>query len=191
MRCSERRHRAPVAISGPRGRRRCAGVVRPRYFARMNPYQPPKTTDLAAPADPKPAVPRPQKMPGSHKWALVCFIILAGVNLMLNAKGHFDTVGILVTIASLAAIVSVLFFRRSPRSYGVGVIALGFVLLRAGQSTFFQLAAQIRGTGAGWIYVAGVCWVFFLLILLFRAYTLGSASRRYYGLPTTPNPKNA
>jgi len=135
--------------------------------------------------------PEPQKMPASHKWAVTSFIAVAGVNIMLNANGYFDMLGVVVTVTSLAGIVGVLVFRRSPRTYTVGVIALAFVLLRAGQSTFLRFSEQLRGAGDGWIHVGGTCWFFFLLILLFRAYTFGSPSRQYYGFPPTPDPKGA
>jgi hypothetical protein len=131
-----------------------------------------------------------RKRPASHKWALACFVGIAGVNIMLNANGHFDTLGVLAAVTSLAGIISFLFFPRSPRSYTVGIVALGFVLLRAGQSTFLRVQEQLHGAGAGWLALILMGWILFLLILLFRAYTLGAPSRQYYGFPTTPNPRN-
>ena len=157
----------------------------------MNPYQPPKTKDLAAPEDPKPAVLRSQKMPASHKWAIVCFVPVAAVNIYLNTRGLLDTLGVLATLTSLAGIVGILFFRRSPRTYTVGVIGLGFVLLRTAQSVFLRVHEQFLGVGPGWLMLGLLFWILFLIILLFRAYTIGATSRQYYGFPATPKSGNA
>jgi hypothetical protein len=122
---------------------------------------------------------QPQKRPASHRWALFGFIVMAGGQLMLNAKGHFDTLGVIATAAALAGIIGFLFFPRSTRTYAVGMVALGLVLLRGGQSTYYHVQAQLRGEGQGWIYVVGIGWILVLLMVLFR---------EYYGLPSTPSP---
>ncbi len=127
------------------------------------------------------------KPPASHTWALVLFIAMAGMNIMLNMGGHFDVLGMMATVTALAGIIGFVFWRRSSRTYTAGVVALGFAVLRGGQSAIVCLHAQISGVGIGWVRVVGVCWMVFLLVLLFRAYTLGAASRRYYSLPERPN----
>jgi hypothetical protein len=44
------------------------------------------------------------KRPASHKWALFVFFWAAATNIMLNAHGRFDVLGVVVTLAALGAL---------------------------------------------------------------------------------------
>ena len=132
--------------------------------------------------------PPSRKMPASHQWAIVSFVAMAGVNLMLNAHGHFDILGVLCPIPSLTALFRFLFYRRSPFTYTIGVIALLCAVLRAGQSVFVTLRDRFHNPAQGWMSAVLTGWGLFLVVALFRAYTLGAASRQYYGLPARPEP---
>jgi hypothetical protein len=116
------------------------------------------------------------------------FFAVAGVNIILNVRGHFDALGVLVTIASLAGMVAFLAFRHARPTYSVGIIAMGLVLVRAGQSIYLEIREQLHGRGIGWAALAVTCWFVFLLVVLFRSYALGARSRQYYGLPAVPRP---
>ncbi|EDY16958.1 hypothetical protein CfE428DRAFT_5587 [Chthoniobacter flavus Ellin428] len=135
------------------------------------------------------------KRPASHKWALFVFVAVAAVNIMLNVSGHFDVLGVIVTFAGTAAFFASLLYARSSRTYTLGIITLGLVLIRSLQSLWFDIAAYRSGLfhaprAALPAIIFAACGVA-LLLLLFRAYTFGASSRQYYGLPAIPNTRNA
>lgn len=129
-------------------------------------------------------------MPASHKWAVICFFFAAGGNIFLNFHGVWDVLGILVTITSLAGFIGILFFRRSPRTYTVGIIGLLFFVLRASQSTLSGLWWVFRGERdmdwRSWFTLGLSCFLYVLILLLFRSYVFGATSRQYYGFPSVP-----
>ena len=90
---------------------------------------------------------------------------------MLNTRGHFDILGVIVTIAALAAIFSSLFFARARSTYTLGIITLALVFLRGVQSLWFDIAAYREGQfhlpqPSQLPLIAAVCGVVFLLFLL-------------------------
>jgi hypothetical protein len=128
------------------------------------------------------------KRPASHKWALFVFFLAAATNIMLNAHGRFDVLGVVVTLAALGALFASFFFARARYTYTLGILTLSLVFLRSIQSLWFDIKACRDGLfhlpqTAQFLLIAFVCAVAFLLFLLLRAYTLGAMSRRYYGLP--------
>jgi len=138
----------------------------------------------------------PSKRPASHKWALFVFIAVVATNIRLNLMGQFDILGIIVTIAGVAAFFSSLFFARSPRTYTLGMITLALVFVRSLQSLWFDIVAYRNGlfhapqsTMLPFIIFAG-CAVA-LLLWLFQAYTFGASSRQYYDLPPIAKKRSA
>ena len=134
----------------------------------------------------------PHKRPAAHKWALFFFVAAAGTNIMLNCMGLFDVLGVIVTVASVAAFFSALFWSRSRRTYTIGTITLGLIFLRSLQTLWYDIIAYRAGlfhapqrVTLPLIAFAGC--VVVLLLLLFRSYTFGAASRQYYGLPAVPD----
>ena len=139
----------------------------------------------------------PAKRPASHKWALFVYVAVAGINIMLNFMGHFDILGVIVTMAAVSPFLAPLLWARSTRTYTLGVIALGTAFIRSVQSLWFDIAGCWRETPLhapehltlpATIF-AGCCCV--LLFLLFRIYMFGAPSRRYFGLPVTPITRSA
>ena len=133
----------------------------------------------------------PAKRPASHKWALLVFAAVAAANIMLNVMGHFDALGVIVTVAGVVAFLASILFARSRSTYTLGIVTLGLVFIRAIQSLWFDIAAYLdnlshasQGVTLPAIAMAGSFVV--LLFLLLRAYTLGTPSRQYFGLPAVP-----
>ena len=136
------------------------------------------------------------KRPASHKWAFVAYFAVAVTNVGLNLGGHFDVLGVTVTVAAIIAFFASLFLPRHSLTYKFGVIALFLVFMRSVQTLWFDIVSYRLGRFhlpaeatlplVGFAAVA-VC----LLFLLLRTYTFGAASRQYYGLPITPNKRSA
>lgn len=138
----------------------------------------------------------PARRPASHKWALVVYVLVAGTNIWLNTIGYYDLLGIVVTVAGIAAFFAALFAPRASYTYTIGIIALSLVVLRSAESLWYNVVnfqagltrapVPIALASIGFVGIA-VCLLFFLL----RRYTFGAASRQYYGLPATARKRGA
>lgn len=134
----------------------------------------------------------PTKRPASHKWALLVFAAVAVANIMLNVMGHFDVLGVIVTVAGVVAFFASILFARSRGTYTLGIVTLGLVFIRAIQSLWFDIAAYRDGLfhAPEQVTLPSIVFAGFFVVLLFlllRAYTLGTPSRQYFGLPAVPN----
>ena len=124
----------------------------------------------------------PLGRPASHRWALFVFAAFCAAAIYAMSVTRLDLAGVAVLLACFAALVASLGFTRSRQTYYVGIAALALVVLRSVQTLWLYLAALHAGPPVSFLPLVFVGLGFVLLVILLRAYALGSRSRQYFGL---------